>query len=59
MNEENSLDDFIEDFREYVLDAMDVATVLYGIEDVTDDDLPELFKTLDALATKLWNRCVA
>ena len=54
MNEK--LEAFIEDFREFVLDGMDVATLTHGVKDVEDSDLPELFRFLDKLAEELWER---
>ena len=54
MNEK--LEGFIEDFREFVLDGMDAATLTNGVDEVKDSDLPELFRFLDKFAEELWNR---
>jgi hypothetical protein len=48
--------DFRQDFRSFVLDAMDDASEKHGMAMVVDKDLPELFKTLDYLAERLFLR---
>jgi hypothetical protein len=43
-------------FRDTVLASMDDASDEHSMTKVLDKDLPELFKTLDAIAEKLWLR---
>lgn len=48
--------DFRQDFRDAVLEAMDEASDKHSMPRVLDADLSELFRTIDALAERLWLR---
>lgn len=50
-------DYFKDTIRAAVLKAMDEVCSNHGITCAGDQDLPELFKTLDALSAKLFRQC--
>jgi hypothetical protein len=47
---------FLEEFRNKILTAADEACEDFDVSLIEDSDLPELFKSVDALAKKLWER---
>lgn len=49
-------EEFKEDFRKNILEAMDDASENHGVAMALDEDLPALFKALDSLALLLWSR---
>ena len=43
-------------FRDNVLKSMDETCSEFGLSNVTDSDLPELFRSIDSLAEKIFLR---
>lgn len=49
-------EEFLEEFRNQILNAADEACEDFDVSLIEDADLPELFKSIDSLAKKLWER---